>query len=370
MSGTGLLSTEGLALISVALLPSCSTNLPKLLLGIPLFMHRFLLKIVAAIILTLTVAEAAHAQWVWTPQTRRFINLDRLPKETAELQVEYARSLMLEGRHRKAIRETVKFDEFYGDSEFADENQFLRGEIAKDQGNYMSAAQEFQLVRTGYPNSDLHNRVIDEQYEIAQLYYDKGVGNQDAEWYKPFKNRPFRRAIEVYTMVIGNERYGSRAPEARYRIGLCYFTREEFEEAALEYRTVIEEYPDSDWIDEASYDLAMSHYLRSLPAAYDQVPSFLTIEAIDEFEARFPTDSRNEELKPKRTEMFERIAEQRLATAQFYERRRQFQAALISYEVVAEQFSGTAAASEAETWLADNRETFTASFSTLPRRVE
>ena len=331
-------------------------------------MQRFLLRAFAALILTLTFAEAVHAQWIWTPQTRRFINIDRLPKETPELQVEYARSLLLEGRHRKAVRETLKFEEFYGDTEFADENQFLRGEIMKDQGRYMAAAREFQLVRTGYPNSDLHDRVIDEQYEIAQRYYDKGVSNQDRDWYYLFKNRPFRRAIEVYTMVIGNERYGSRAPEARYRIGLCYFTREEFQEAALEYRTVIEEYPDSDWVDEASYDLAMSHYLRSLPPEYDQVPSFLTIEAVDDFKARFPLDPRNDDLEPKKAEMWESIAQQRLQTAQFYERRRQFQAALLSYEVVAEQFPGTTAASEAETWLASNGDTFRESFVKLPPR--
>lgn len=329
-------------------------------------MTRDSLRFAVAAVALMLVAEAVSAQWVWTPQTRRFINVDRLPKETAELQVAYARSLMADGNYRKAMRETAKFQEFYGDSEFADENQFLRGEIFKAQGSYMRAATEFQLVRTGYPNSDLHDRVIDEQYEIAGLYYDRGVAGQDKRW-RFFRNRPFRRAIEVYTMVIGNERYGDRAPEARYRIGLCYFTREEYEEAALEYRTVIEEYPNSDWLDEASYDLAMSHYLRSLPPEYDQVPSFLTIGAIDEFEARFPADARNSELAPKREEMRERIATQRLQTAQFYERRRQFQAALISYEVVAEQFPDTPAASEAETWLAENREVISDQYSTLPQ---
>ena len=48
-------------------------------------------------------ALPVHAQWTWTPQTGRWVNMKRLPKETAELQIEHARSLMLQGDHRKAI---------------------------------------------------------------------------------------------------------------------------------------------------------------------------------------------------------------------------------------------------------------------------
>ena len=41
----------------------------------------------------------AQAQWTWTPQTGRFVNLKRMPKETPELQLEYARSLKITDRY-------------------------------------------------------------------------------------------------------------------------------------------------------------------------------------------------------------------------------------------------------------------------------
>ena len=61
----------------------------------------------------------AQEQWTWTPQTGRFVNLKRMPKETPELQLEYARSLMLAGDERKALRETEKFVEYYGSDALA-----------------------------------------------------------------------------------------------------------------------------------------------------------------------------------------------------------------------------------------------------------
>ena len=101
----------------------------------------------------------------------------------------------------------------------------------------------------------------------------------------------------------------------------------------------------------AAFGLAMCYYNSAETPDYDQVPSQLAIDAIDDFRARFPNDERNAVLAEKRVEMRERIAQQRLRTAHFYERRRRFEAAEIYYEVVVEQFPETEAASEARGWL-------------------
>ena len=116
----------------------------------------------------------AYAQWTWTPQTGRWVNLKRLPKETPQLQLEYARSLMLEGEYSKAWRETNKFVNFYEDSEFRDDNQFLRGEIRMAQGKWMDGAQEFQSLIANYPETNHYDAAIDKQYEIGDLFFERG----------------------------------------------------------------------------------------------------------------------------------------------------------------------------------------------------
>lgn len=312
--------------------------------------NRLYLRAAAFALLGAVFAAPAYAQWVWTPQTGRFVNADRLPKETPELQVEYARTLLLEGRHKQAMRETVKFSEFYGDSEFADENQYLRGEIRLSMGDPLAAAREFQQVVANYPESELFEKVIEKQYDIADSFYELGVQRGDKRW-RLFRRSPYKKAIQVYSMVIDNQPFTDAAAEAQYKLGLCHYARKEYMEAAFEYRRVIEDYGGSDWVDEASYSLATCYYDASLPAEYDQSPSRLAIGAIDEFKARFPADPRIAELEPKRSEMYERIAEQRLQTAKFYERRREFRAARISYEVVVEQFPGSSSAETAQQWL-------------------
>lgn len=314
--------------------------------------YRFILGMVLAGA-GLATAMVAEAQWIWTPQTGRFVNLKRLPKETAELQVEYVRSLLIEEQYSKAWREAEKFDKFYLDSEYADDVQFLRGEIRLAQGKLMDAAREFQQVISGHPGSDLYDEVIAKQYAIGDQYYERGIARQDKKW-RLFKGRPFQRAIDVYSMVIENEPFTDAAAEAQYKIGLCHFAREEFVEAAFEYRRVIEDYSASDWVDEAAYGLALCHYNASLRPEYDQTPSQLAIDAVDDFRERFPLDDRGEELSVKRAEMRERIARQRLQTAQFYAQRRQFHAAHVCYRVVVEDYPDTEAAAAARAWLDEN----------------
>ncbi|MBI1319173.1 MAG: outer membrane protein assembly factor BamD [Candidatus Hydrogenedens sp.] len=306
----------------------------------------------------LAAAAPAHAQWVWTPQTGRFINLDRMPKETAELQVEYARTLLLEGNPRKAFRETDKFIRFYDQSDFADDNQFLRGEILMAMGRAKGAAEEFQKVIANYPDTELYSQAIEKQYEIADHYYEQGLERIDDRWRLLFRKRPLKRAIDVYGMVIDNQPFTPQAAEAQYKVGLCHYAAKDYLEAAFEYRRVVEDYGTSEYVADASYGLTQCYYDMSFPPEYDQSPSKLAIESIDSFQRRFPDDPRTADLTPKRDEMREKIADQRLLNAQYYERRQKFAAARVYYEGIVRDYAGTAAATEAEAWLSENPDVF------------
>ncbi|MCP4643856.1 MAG: outer membrane protein assembly factor BamD [bacterium] len=314
-------------------------------------MPRPILRTFAVLAAALCFATVADAQWVWTPSIGRFIKVKNLPKETAELQVEHARSLLKDGEYKEALAETNKFEDYYADTEYADDNQFIRGEIRMAEGDYMDAAKEFQQVVDRFPDSPLFDAVIAKQYELGDLYYAKGQTNLKRGWWRVFRRRPLKKAIMVYGMVIDNQPFTDAAAQAQYKIGLCNYTLEKYIEAAFEYQRVVEDYSQSDWVDDAAYGLAMCYYESSLPAAYDQAPSALAVRAIDDFKAQFPSDPRIPDLDTKRVEMREVIAAQRLLSAQFYEKRHKFAAAAIYYEVVAEEYEETQAANDARAWL-------------------
>lgn len=320
-------------------------------------LHRGL---IFACVAYLFIATVAQAQWVWTPETGRFIRMNRLPKETPELQVEFARTLLLEGKYKSALLETEKFNEVYADTNEAAENQFLRGEIKLTQREYLDAAQEFQQVVVNYPESELYDRVIEKQYEVGDTLFEDGQARMERgtrKWWKlgitwkPFRKRPLNRAVEVYNMVIDNQPFTEEAAQAQYKVGLSHFALEEYLEAAFEYRQVIDEYPQSGYVADASYGLIETYSEGALESDYDQSPSELAVEAINEFNIRYPADPRMNDLQEVRADMRERIAKQRFRAARFYEKRLAFDSARIYYQVVVDQFDGTSTAGAAQAWL-------------------
>ncbi len=313
----------------------------------------------------LTVAGPASAQWTWTPETGRFVNMGNLPKETPELQVEFTRSLVVGGQLSKAMNETEKFTKFYPDTDYADDNQFLRGEIKLAQEEYVKAAEEFQQVISVYPESPLYDDVISNQYKIGDALFEKGSKRLERKstgfrpWrpitrLNPFRRRPLKKAIDVYTMVIDNQPFTPEAAEAQYKTGLCYFTREEYLEAGFEFRRVLEDYSESEWVREASFYLTRAYEEAAFGPDYDQAPSKLAIGSIDAFSRRYPDDPRVAERREVSEKMRETVAEQRYRTARFYEKRRRLDSARIYYEIVVGEFEGTQAAERAGKWLTEN----------------
>ncbi|MCX5758603.1 MAG: outer membrane protein assembly factor BamD [Candidatus Hydrogenedentes bacterium] len=297
---------------------------------------------------------AAYAQWTWTPQTGRFVNVKKLPKETAELQIEHARGFLIKGELKRAWNETDKFYEFFRKDPLADQNQFLRGEIRMAEEKWVPAAKEFQQVISKYPGTSLYDKAIAKQYEIGDKLYAQGEAKMKKSFLHRFKKRPFKKAIEVYSMVIHNQPFTDAAAEAQYKVGLCHQTRKDYTEATFEYKRVIEDYSSSDWVDKACYGLATCYCASARRAEYDQGPSKLAVEAIDDFKRRYPGDERIKDLDEKRSVMRGRIASQHVQTAQYYEKRRNFEAARIYYELVTRDFADTPLAEKAQRWLTKN----------------
>jgi len=127
----------------------------------------------------------------------------------------------------------------------------------------MDAAKAYQQLLAGYPNTKRYQEAIKRQYEIGDQYYEKGLKKIEKRW-ALFKKRPLKHAAEVYAMVVEKPAVHGAAAEAQYKIGLSHYARREYTEAAFEYRRVVEDYSGSDWVDEASYGLAMCYYKGSL----------------------------------------------------------------------------------------------------------
>ena len=156
------------------------------------------------------------ADWIWTPETGKFINPKWEVKPTPEDQLEYAQSFRDQGNCKKAMAEYKKLIKAYPRAKEAPEAEFFTGQCLEDMDKPYEAYQAYQLVIDKYPFSERAAQIVSLEYNIANhLLENKGrskwaqvvVGSDD-------------RVIEIFRTVIKDAPYGKYAAISQYKIGL------------------------------------------------------------------------------------------------------------------------------------------------------
>ncbi len=294
-----------------------------------------LLGIVLMVGLTSLPVSVSYAVWVWTPETKRWINPKYVVKTSPEEQFAGAEELFQNGEYGKAITEYRKLIKKYSGSLYAPRSQYAIGSSYEALGKYSRAVEEYQKVIDNYPASDKVADVLESQYRLGNLLFGKEI---ESKLKKAFAESNYEKAAKVYQLVIKNAPYSERASEVQYRIGLSYRKQGNFSEAVSEYQKVIRNYPESPWVEKAYYEIGLSYLAQSLSPLYDQTMTDSALKQFQEFRKRFPDSELTGEVEEKIKLLKGRQAERAYQIAQFYEKGGSIPAAVIYYRKVVENY--------------------------------
>src|SRR5436190_21917421 len=101
--------------------------------------RQFLLKILIAAIIFSTPAVSAHAFWMWTPESNKWVNPKYSVKDTPQDQLALAMELYNSKEYKKAINEFNKLINHYPKAREAAEAQYFIGRSLKDQDELYQA---------------------------------------------------------------------------------------------------------------------------------------------------------------------------------------------------------------------------------------
>lgn len=295
------------------------------------------------IIGTVGLPKTAHSYWIWTPESKKWINPKYAPKDTPREQYDWAMQFYLAKIYPRAISEFKKLIKVYPHSELAPDAQYYIGRSYEDMGKYYKAYLAYQKVIDTYPRTELTDEIIERQFRIANLYYS----GKKEKLFGLAIIPAIDKAMEIYQKVIENAPYGKYADLAQFKIGECYKKNRQFKEAAEAFQKLINDYPKSLLIEQAKYEAAYCTYKMSLRPNYDQKP---TEEAIKEFE-RFVKEKAEGDLKVEADEVLIRLQEKKAQslfnTAHFYERTRHYKSAIVYYQEIIDKYPKTTVAPKA-----------------------
>jgi outer membrane protein assembly factor BamD (BamD/ComL family) len=246
-------------------------------------------------------------------------------------------------KYEDAKREFKKLLKAYPKSFEASESQYYLGLAEEEQGNLYEAFLAYQRVIDKYPFSERIQEVNEREYKIAEAFIG-GAKRKALGVPLPVDNP----AIEILTRLIENSTYGPLAPKAQYKLGLVLKSLLRYYEAEDAFDKVISNYPDSEWVAAAKFQIASCRAAVSRGPDYDQGAMQEAKEKFEEFVKEHPDAVLSVDAEKNINQLREKEAEANYNIAVFYEKQKAYQAAKIYYQDVINNYSDTPWAAKAK----------------------
>lgn len=298
-----------------------------------------------ALLLTICflACPAAEAVWIWTPETGKWINPKFAVKDTPEEQFDYAQRFFEEKNYARAAIEFRKLLKNYEASPQAPEAQYYLGRAREEQRNYHDAFEAYRLVVQKYPSSTRYEEVIEREYNIAN-YYLRGE-KQAILGAKIFPATDV--AVEIFTAITEDAPFSKYGDLAQFKKGEAHRALGQYEEAAKAFGDLVERYPRSPLMDDARYQMALCAKQGTFDPAYDQSATDRAIQEFEKFTTTEPPAALQQEINDNLTVLKDKRAQHEWQVAQFYERQRAWESALMYYYGIMKQYPNTSTASRA-----------------------
>jgi len=289
-------------------------------------------------------AGESSASWIWSPDIGKWINPKKAAKDTPEEQFTWALEFYNINNWDRAIEEFQKLPENFPNSRLAAEGVYYTGICWQQKGDLAKAADSFQRLVDHYPYSDRIKDAVKREFDIANDFASGGKVKVLGVPALPGQEK----ALELYKHIVKNAPFGTYGDQAQFRIGDLYKSQEEFEEAQKAYQMVVDDYPSSELISKARYQIAYCSMQASKKAQYDEKTAQRAIEQFQGFKQNFPANEQSIEADEAIKTLRAKNAMTNLETAAFYEKQRKFKSARVYYEAVINQYPETPAAQEAK----------------------
>jgi len=291
----------------------------------------------AAIVSSLLLLGTASAYWVWTPETKKFINPKYAVKDSPKEQFDWAMNFYDAKDYERAAFEFDKLTKNYEYSEYAAKAQYHVGLCYESEGKYYLAFQNYQKAIDNFPHIDNIDEIVAREFNIGHIFSQK----ENPKVLGTDIMTSFDRAIEIYKRVVENAPFGKIADQAQFKLGETMKTAGRYDEATVVFQKFVEDYSNSPLAEKARYEVANCAYRASLQPAYDAASTDKAIKAFEEFTEANKDTQLSKEADQTIQRLKDKAAEKSMMTAEFYERTQHYDSAVVYYKDVLERFPGS-----------------------------
>ncbi len=225
----------------------------------------------------------------------------------------------------------------HGTSQLSPKAQRKIGVLLERGGEFEPAYEAYSTYLAKYPEGSDFDSSVESMFRIAKLFLD---GRKRKVFGVPFAPS-MTRAQEMFEGIIKRAPFSRQAPLAQFNVGQCYEKQGKYPEAIQAYQQVVTKYPGDAIADDAQYQLGYVLLRQSREGSYDRAASMKAREAFEDFVNRYPNSEKVPQARENMQQLQGGVVKGSLDVAKFYDKAKQYRAAVIYYNEVIKQQPGT-----------------------------
>jgi outer membrane protein assembly factor BamD len=248
-------------------------------------------------------------------------------------------------QYRLALRSCQRVVKVWPLSDYAPQAQYLMGRCYEARKQDEKAFNAYEAMLEKYPKSANSEEVQRRQFAIAVRYLH-------GQWFKLWGYIPFFPSMEktsdMFAKIVRYGPYGELGPESQMNIGAAREKQKDYPLAVKAYEMAADRYSDQTKVaSDAQYKEAMAYYKQARKAGYDQSIAGQAIATFTDFMALYPDDARVAEARRLISTLRAEEALGNFQVAEYYEKQKRWDGALVYYNEVLLASAGSPLASQA-----------------------
>jgi outer membrane protein assembly factor BamD len=228
-----------------------------------------------------------------------------------------------------ALKAALRVEKRWPFSDYAPRAQYLVGRSYEALHEDERAFNAYQRILEHNPKAENYQEILGRQYEIANRYLN-------GEWFKMWNMIPAFPSMDktagMYEKIIKNGPYSDVAAQSQLKLGQTHEKESDLTDAVKDYETASDRYSDRPKIAaDALYQTGLAYKRQVKSADYDHNVAQEAIASFTDFITLYPGDPRVADAQKFITVLKTEAARGSFSIAQYYEKNKKWQGALVYY---------------------------------------
>src|SRR6266705_6310634 len=260
-----------------------------------------------------------------------------------------------EGNLKRAIRAYRTLVRRHPKDALAPGAVFHAAELLEKLQQYLPAAESYRTVVERYPSSPRFNEAIEAQFRIGELYLN---GKKVKTLLGISFGNALDHAVEIFAAVVRTAPYGKYTARAQFDIGLAR-EKQGLNDAALQaYQAVIDKFPNEPVAADAQYQIGYIWFSAARSGTKDVAATHNAKTAFQDFLFRYPNSEKTAQTRANLQLMERKETATSFQVAKFYDKQKNYRAAVIYYNEVIRQQPGSTESERAKKRIDQLRDKF------------